>query len=171
MKKKFKISSHGHEFLLSYNPEESCFRPVINGKSAIPDCRPLAPGVWSLILDKQPFILHVSGEYPDINVTVNGSHVDVKLQNDMDLLLDIMGLKDALAAKDTVIKASIPGLVKKIEVSPGQKIEKGDGLLILEAMKMENEIKAPVSGIVGEINVTEGQAIEKNMKIMEIKPE
>ncbi len=56
----------------------------------------------------------------------------------------------------------MPGLVVKVEVEPGQKINKGDGLLIVEAMKMENEIKAQSPGVIKEIKVKPGQPVEKN---------
>jgi len=59
-----------------------------------------------------------------------------------------------------VVKAAIPGTIVKILVSPGDRVSAGDTLLILEAMKMENEIVAPSSGIVKEIRVSEGQRVE-----------
>ena len=59
-----------------------------------------------------------------------------------------------------VVKAALPGTITKILVSPGDKVSAGDTLLILEAMKMENEIVAPSSGVVKEIKVSEGQKIE-----------
>ncbi len=64
--------------------------------------------------------------------------------------------------KQAVLRAAMPGLVVKVEVEPGQKIKKGDSLLIVEAMKMENEIKAQSPGVVKEIKVKPGQPVEKN---------
>ena len=57
------------------------------------------------------------------------------------------------------IKAPIPGVVQRILVSPGQKVKRGDVVLILEAMKMENEIMASVEGVIKEILVTSGQSV------------
>ncbi len=59
-----------------------------------------------------------------------------------------------------VVKAALPGTIVKILVSPGDKVSAGDTLLILEAMKMENEIVAPSSGVVKEIKIAEGQKVE-----------
>ena len=59
-----------------------------------------------------------------------------------------------------VVKAALPGTITKILVSPGDKVSAGDTLLILEAMKMENEIVAPSSGVVKEIKIAEGQKVE-----------
>ena len=63
----------------------------------------------------------------------------------------------------------MPGKVVKINVDVGQVVKKGDAVLILEAMKMENEIKAPVDGIVKAIYVTETQALETGVLMMEIE--
>ena len=65
------------------------------------------------------------------------------------------------ASKGSVIKAPMPGLVLRIPVEPGNQVSQGQGVLVLEAMKMENEIKAPAAGIVESIQVTPGQAVEK----------
>lgn len=61
--------------------------------------------------------------------------------------------------KETVIEAPIPGIVLSIEVKVGDKVEKGENLLVLEAMKMENEIMAPVDGIVTEIKIQQGNSV------------
>ena len=55
----------------------------------------------------------------------------------------------------------MPGLVVKLLVEPGQMVKKGDGVIIVEAMKMENEIRAPFAGEIKEINVSERQAVDK----------
>lgn len=59
-----------------------------------------------------------------------------------------------------VVKAMLPGNITKILVSEGEEVKAGDVLLILEAMKMENEITAPASGKVKEIRVKEGERVE-----------
>ncbi len=60
-----------------------------------------------------------------------------------------------------VVKAPMPGMVVKLLVEVGQRVAAGDGLLLLEAMKMENELKAPGDGVVESISTTVGQAVEK----------
>ena len=67
---------------------------------------------------------------------------------------------------DKELKAPMPGLVVSIEIQAGQKIKKGDGLIIIEAMKMENEIKAPFDCTVKEIKVQERQAVEKGQVLV-----
>jgi len=67
-----------------------------------------------------------------------------------------------------VVKALMPGRVVRVLVAKGESVRKGAGLLILEAMKMENEIQAPVDGTVDEILVEAGQTIESGGDLMRI---
>jgi len=66
------------------------------------------------------------------------------------------------------IKAPMPGLIIKLEVEKGMFVEKGAGIVIIEAMKMENEIKASQSGIISEISVIKGQTVEKGQNLITI---
>lgn len=65
------------------------------------------------------------------------------------------------------VKAPMPGLVVRIEVAVGDAVTAGQGVLIMEAMKMENELRADAPGIVARINATPGQAVEKAMVLIE----
>ena len=69
---------------------------------------------------------------------------------------------DASGVRVSTLKAPMPGLVVKVEVEIGQQVKKGDGLMIVEAMKMENELKAHSAGIVKEIKAKAGEPVEKN---------
>lgn len=68
----------------------------------------------------------------------------------------------------TEIKAPMPGLILKVKKNTGEKVEMGDSVIILEAMKMENDIKASVSGIIENIYISEGTAVEKGTLLFSI---
>lgn len=68
------------------------------------------------------------------------------------------------------VKAPMPGLVLRILVTPGQMVEAGSGLAVLEAMKMENQIKAPAAGVVAALRVDPGTAVEKGQVLMVLTP-
>jgi acetyl/propionyl-CoA carboxylase alpha subunit len=70
---------------------------------------------------------------------------------------------------DGRVKAPIPGLITRILVEPGAQVEAGQALLILEAMKMENEIRAPFDGFVSSIPVSAGQTVARNQVLVEVK--
>ena len=68
----------------------------------------------------------------------------------------------------TDAKAPMPGLILKIKKNAGEKVDMGDSVIILEAMKMENDIKAPASGIIENIYISEGTAVEKGTLLFSI---
>ena len=74
----------------------------------------------------------------------------------------------AALASGEVVKAPMPGNILKINVAPGQKVEEGDVLIVLEAMKMENEIVATKSGTVAQIAVSKGAVVETGAPLVVI---
>ncbi len=77
--------------------------------------------------------------------------------------------KNNQQSKSIQINSVMPGMVKKINIKVGDQTEKGMSLIVLEAMKMENEIVAPQSGIITHIYVHENQSVETNTPLIEIK--
>lgn len=80
-----------------------------------------------------------------------------------------LGLQAGGGQKINSVKAPMPGLVLEVSVAPGQAVQKGDTLLILEAMKMENVIKAAGEGVVKAIPATKGLAVDKGQVLIEFE--
>ncbi|WP_316816499.1 biotin/lipoyl-containing protein [Pedobacter nyackensis] len=95
-------------------------------------------------------------------IKVNGTLYKVAIEDQYDLLLKQLGFDNTRSNKMREIKAPMPGLVLNVIVEEGQEVNKGDNLLVLEAMKMENIIKSPSTGIVKKIRVNKGDKVEKN---------
>lgn len=70
---------------------------------------------------------------------------------------------------DGRVKAPIPGLITRVLVAPGASVQAGQALVILEAMKMENEIRAPFDGVVSSISVAGGQSVVRNQVLVEVQ--
>ena len=100
---------------------------------------------------------------------LNGSIHTAKINDVYDRLIDQLGLKVGATQKVGDIKAPMPGLVLEVAVSIGQTVAKGDKVLILEAMKMENVIKAAGDGVVKAIHTTKGQPVEKGQLLIEME--
>lgn len=66
------------------------------------------------------------------------------------------------------VRAPMPGLVVKVEVAEGDRVEPGQGVVIMEAMKMENELRAEASGIVARVYVRPGQTVEKDQLLLDL---
>ena len=86
-----------------------------------------------------------------------------------DKALKLIQQSELNQSKDTKVKSPMPGLVLKINKNIGDKVNKGETVLVLEAMKMENEIKSPVDGQITESYVKPGLAIEKNILLFVVK--
>ena len=100
---------------------------------------------------------------------INGTLKTAKINDAYDLLIDQLGMKVGVTQKVGDIKAPMPGLVLEIAVEIGQTVTKGDKVLILEAMKMENVIKAAGDGVVKAIHTTKGQPVEKGQLLIEME--
>jgi biotin carboxyl carrier protein len=105
-------------------------------------------------------------EEKTVELKVNGNVYIVSIEDQYDQLLKQLGLDNLQAHKVKEIKAPMPGLVLNILVSVGQEVQKGDNLLILEAMKMENIIKSTTSGIIKAIPVAKGDKVDKNAVLL-----
>ncbi|QHV97741.1 acetyl-CoA carboxylase biotin carboxyl carrier protein subunit [Spirosoma endbachense] len=138
------------------------------------------PFVWDLVKlsDRTFHILHQNRSYAaeilDLNPTdktvrlkINGHIYPVQLKDRFDLLLEKMGMASAAATKVNDLKAPMPGLIVGVNVQPGDTVNKGDSLLILEAMKMENILKATGEGVIKTIRTNKGDRVEKGQVLIE----
>jgi len=102
-------------------------------------------------------------------VEVNGNQYQVQIQDEFDQLVNKLGLSVASGNKMKDLKAPMPGLVLDVVVEIGQQVNKGDSLLVLEAMKMENVIKSAGEGVVKSILVTKGKSVDKGEVLLEME--
>ncbi|MFT5384426.1 MAG: biotin carboxyl carrier protein [Saprospiraceae bacterium] len=102
-------------------------------------------------------------------IKINGRSYDLKLDDKFDQLVHKLGLETISGNKLKDVKAPMPGLVLNIAVNAGQEIKKGDTLLILEAMKMENIIKSDGEGIIKTIHIHQGIAVDKGQLLIEME--
>jgi acetyl/propionyl-CoA carboxylase alpha subunit len=136
----------------------------INGAEFLLDRIQIQPGVWHVLHKNRSYTIISEGTDEDgktFSLRVNGRPVKVGVKNKLDLLMEQMGFNNQLGRKVNEVKAPMPGLVLRTVVNEGDQVKKGDTLLVLEAMKMENTIKSPGDGEVSKIQVNNGQAVEK----------
>jgi biotin carboxyl carrier protein len=142
---------------------------LLNGTPFNWDIQPIGPHTYHIIKDNKSYTAElVEADYQAKTFTfkINGIKQTVNAKDRFDLLLDQLGMSDANTQKVNDVKAPMPGLILEIKVQPGQEVKKGDTILILEAMKMENILKSPGDGIVKEIKVQARQNVEKNQVLI-----
>jgi biotin carboxyl carrier protein len=102
-------------------------------------------------------------------IKINNHKHSISVKDRFDLLLDQLGMSNANSAKVNDLKAPMPGLIVDIKVQVGDTVKKGDTILILEAMKMENVLKSVGDGIVKNIKIIPKQNVEKNQVLIEFE--
>jgi acetyl/propionyl-CoA carboxylase alpha subunit len=133
------------------------WRIAIDGREHVVDSRQTGPGIFSLLIDHAAVELGVTSRGDEFQVVVGGRAHRLRLLDERALRR-----RERTTAGDGAkdIRAAMPGKVVAVLVEPGAAVERGQGILVLEAMKMENEIAAPRAGTVAEIRVKPGQAVE-----------
>ncbi len=112
-------------------------------------------------------VVKIDRETKTVDLKVKGLRYTVRLRDEVDLLMEKMGMAASAASKVNTIKAPMPGLIIDLRVKPGDAVKVGDPLLILEAMKMENIIKASGDGIVKLLKIKKGDSVEKGQVLIE----
>ncbi len=128
-------------------------------------------GLISVLVNGKSYtaiVKNIDKKNKEVTLSINGQIYKSAIKEPIDQLLSNMGLDIKAKNKAESIKAPMPGMVLKILVEPGQQIKKGDGLIILEAMKMENILKASEDGTVKSIKAVERTAVEKGAVLIEL---
>ena len=129
----------------------------------------LGDGRFSLIKDNRPFIINISKNDGGYDVRVAGDLFHVEVEDERTRKVKELVKETSGDHGEKTIKAPIPGLVVKIQPAVGDIVKEGDGLIVLEAMKMENNIKAPFDCEILEIAVRETEAVTQNQLLLKIK--
>lgn len=107
-------------------------------------------------------VIKMNPEDKTMVIKINSVKYSLQLKDKYDELLHTLGLDKLAAKKVSDVKAPMPGMVLSVIVSEGTEVKKGDALIVLEAMKMENILKSPADGIIKKVMAIKGNAVEKN---------
>jgi biotin carboxyl carrier protein len=144
----------------------------LNDEESTPDVAFIGGNRYHILLGASSFMMEVLENdlaTKKFKIKVNDHTYELRLEDELDMLLEKMGMSSSGNTRMDNVKAPMPGLVLKVLVAPGQEVEKGDSLIILEAMKMENVIKASGPGIVKNICVQIKDAVDKNQILIEME--
>jgi len=134
---------------------------AFEGKSVDVTAERLPEGGLSLLVDGESLTAFLHGD----TLYLSGYQYDIRADDPLKKeLLRTSGFERHAGS----VTAAMPGNVKKILKSVGDEVAAGEGVLVLEAMKMENELEAPKDGVIREIYVTEGQSVEAGAPLFDI---
>jgi biotin carboxyl carrier protein len=142
-------------------------KAVIDGKEFMFSLSRLNSYTYRLGVNNKLFLISAKRNgSSDFILTINGQLIETKVLSALQEKAANLIESKKPRHSSTTLKSPMPGMILKIKRKPGEEITQGDSLLLLEAMKMENDITAPLSGKIKEILVKEGQAVEKNAALL-----
>lgn len=122
--------------------------------------------VFTMLVDGKSYEAHIYREEDLWKVLLRGTLFTARVEDEREKRLRAESGSQAAEGGEHILKAPMPGLVVKVPVKEGEKVEQGDVLLILESMKMQNELKAPRAGTVQHIRVSEGDNVEQRETLL-----
>ena len=163
---KYITTVNDQEFVVEIDVEG---RVIVDERPYEIDFQVLAEGgVLSLLLDNNSLEAVVEERDQAWEVLIKGELYTVKVQDERAYRLAKARGVAAEVTGEAIVKSPMPGLIISVPVREGQEVEKGDRIVILESMKMENELHSPRSGIVKHVIVDEGDSVEKNQLLVTI---
>jgi biotin carboxyl carrier protein len=134
-------------------------RPVwtIDGLCLEADAVAVSFGIYSILIDGKSFEVRVERLGAELRATIAGRDLTVGIQDEREWQRNRGGSVEAEGRQQVL--APMPGKIVRVLVSAGDSVRAGQGLLVVEAMKMQNEIRAPKSGTIDRVRVLEGQTV------------
>ena len=124
--------------------------------------------VHSLLVNDRSFEAHVYPSDEGWQVLLRGNLYELQVEDERERRLRAAMGGGPIEAGEYHLKSPMPGLVVAVPVEEGQQIKKGDVLVVLESMKMQNELKSPRDGMVGRIRVRAGETVEQKQTLLSI---
>ncbi len=124
--------------------------------------------LYSLVVNNESFEGYVYPDEDGWQVLLQGQFYQVQVEDEREKRLRMAGSASERAGAEFVLKAPMPGLVIDVLVQEGQAVQKGQTLLILESMKMQNELRAPHAGTLNRLKVKAGESVQQKQVLLTI---
>ncbi len=156
----FKVSDGEHMLTveasrLEVRPQDELFEVEINGEKKVISISRISPAHLSILLDGKSYNVEVERFGKKYQVSTRGEVYDFSVTDEREV---VTTEKEQISGR-IVVTAPMPGLVVDLMYEVGAEVEADKGILVLEAMKMQNEITSPVKGIITEIPVEQGSSV------------
>lgn len=142
---------------------------TVNGREVLADVLRLDNRFYHILTSRKSYSIEVAAidrHAKTMTLKVNGNPYEVALKDKFDELMEQMGFGKGALSKAGDLKAPMPGLVIEVRVQVGDVVKKGDPVIVLEAMKMENVLKSPGDGKVKSVMANKGMSVEKGFVLI-----
>lgn len=146
------------------------YRVLVDGEPHEVDARLCASDLLSVLIDNTSYDISFSHADPCVLLNFRNRHFNIEVLDERRMRMRRVQSELDISGPE-IIKTSMPGKVVKVLVEKGQTVEPGASVIIIEAMKMENEIRCRNGGKVKAVHVNAGQAVEGDIVLVEIEPE
>ena len=164
---KYITTLDGKEYLIEVIDEHHV---SVNGRVQEVDFETISgQPAYSLIIDGKSYESYVYETEDGLQVLTRGRQYNLTVEDERERRLRAAAGAGVAETGEFHMKAPMPGLVVSILISEGDRVEKGQVLLILESMKMQNELKSPKAGIVGRIRVKQGETVEQRQPLLNVQ--
>ena len=154
----------GKTYDIDVNEEEGGLRITLDDESCLVDHRWISEKELSLIIEGRSFVAVIDRAGNRRNITVDGEHFSLDMVDGEEEVA--RGSHETGQAK---LSSPMPGNVIRVNVREGDEVKKGASLVIVEAMKMENEIRAPHDALVRKVLVSEGEVVQAGAPLVDLK--
>ena len=161
---KYHAQIDNHAYVIDIDDDSNI---IVDGEPVQADLLQVGPlGLYSLLMDNESCELVVEEQRFGYRVTLGSNTYDVQVTDERTLRLNAGRSQLSKPTGERFIKAPIPGLIVKIMVQEGEEITTNQPVIILEAMKMENELRAQRDGVVKEILIDVGKSVEQGAELI-----
>jgi pyruvate carboxylase subunit B len=166
----YTVSTGDQKFVLSIREAHGGLEVALDGQRLTVDItRVGTTQCYSLLVDGRSYEVQVCRNGENYEVVLNQRRYGVTVESERTRLLKNLASAREKSQGAEEIKAAMPGLVVKVEVKAGDRVRAGDGLVIVEAMKMENELRAPRPGVIERVFVDRGMTVDQGQTLVLIR--
>ena len=148
--------------------ENGRFEVTIDGQRYEVDSASTGNGALSILIDERSYRIHHEEEGEEIVIYLGNQPFRIDVANEQRFRLRAGAAKVSLEGRQVVV-APMPGKVVRVLVTLGDQVTENQGLVVVEAMKMENELKSPKAGKIVELLAQEGSPVEKNARLLVVE--
>lgn len=164
----FSVTVGEHSFSIK-NIDLSKHTAEVNGAPVRFDFKHIHGELYSLLVNDRSYSVQITSVAGEDEIRLGPHIFNAVVEDARSLALRQLKTQTRPASAETLIKAPMPGLITRVFAAPGETVKTGQALIVIEAMKMENELKSPVDGVIAQVLAQAQSPVDKGEALIKIK--